>query len=258
MLLRPDAPPPRKVAVRVWPKAIPQASGAAPPTPAPPRPAGVVRGARPRPIPPPPSHTRTRTHTRALPIPHARPQFNVGHLEVVAGAQEDLEDKGLGGVRLGGNYMSGERAREARGGVAGGLGACLRARLPACRPRPHTSSPRPQAWRWASAWSTPTRMRGRLPATSPRACALRASRGRRRVLAAPPGGRPHPPTHRAPLVRPSLLWRVLRSPCRGNAMPSPRHPQTSCWPNHRADALPATRPSERGGGGRPCAPIGTR
>ena len=57
MLLRPDAPPPRKVAVRVWPRAI--------------------------------------------------PQFNVGHTDIVKGAQDDLEGRGWGGVILGGNYVAG-------------------------------------------------------------------------------------------------------------------------------------------------------
>eukprot|EP00887_Chlorella_sp_A99_P001230 scaffold14.g1230.t1 len=57
MLLKPDAPPPKKVAVRVWPKAI--------------------------------------------------PQFNVGHLDVVQGAQQDLAAAGWDGVLLGGNYTAG-------------------------------------------------------------------------------------------------------------------------------------------------------
>lgn len=57
MLLRADAPAPRKVAVRVWPRAI--------------------------------------------------PQFNVGHLEAVAGAQGALEAAGWGGLLLGGNYVCG-------------------------------------------------------------------------------------------------------------------------------------------------------
>jgi protoporphyrinogen/coproporphyrinogen III oxidase len=57
MLLRPDAPPPKKIAVRVWPRAI--------------------------------------------------PQFNVGHLEVVSGAEEEMKKSGLNGVLLGGNYVAG-------------------------------------------------------------------------------------------------------------------------------------------------------
>ncbi|PSC75640.1 Protoporphyrinogen oxidase chloroplastic [Micractinium conductrix] len=57
MLLRPDAPAPRKVAVRVWPRAI--------------------------------------------------PQFNIGHLETVGGAQEALRQAGWDGVLLGGNYVAG-------------------------------------------------------------------------------------------------------------------------------------------------------
>lgn len=57
MLLRPDAPAPRKVAVRVWPRAI--------------------------------------------------PQFNVGHLETVEGAQRGIKAAGWDGVLLGGNYVAG-------------------------------------------------------------------------------------------------------------------------------------------------------
>jgi len=57
MLLRPDAPPPKKIAVRVWPRAI--------------------------------------------------PQFNVGHLEVVSDAEEEMKKSGLNGVLLGGNYVAG-------------------------------------------------------------------------------------------------------------------------------------------------------
>ncbi|KAL4430008.1 hypothetical protein ABPG77_004378 [Micractinium sp. CCAP 211/92] len=57
MLVKPDAPKPRKVAVRVWPRAI--------------------------------------------------PQFNIGHLETVAGAQEGIRKAGWDGVLLGGNYVAG-------------------------------------------------------------------------------------------------------------------------------------------------------
>ncbi|KAI7846431.1 hypothetical protein COHA_000043 [Chlorella ohadii] len=57
MLLRPDAPAPRKVAVRVWPRAI--------------------------------------------------PQFNIGHLEAVEGAQRGIKAAGWDGVLLGGNYVAG-------------------------------------------------------------------------------------------------------------------------------------------------------
>ncbi|KAK9804357.1 hypothetical protein WJX72_008949 [[Myrmecia] bisecta] len=57
MLIKPDAPKAKKIAVRVWPKAI--------------------------------------------------PQFNVGHLDVVKGAKEELREAGWGGVFLGGNYVAG-------------------------------------------------------------------------------------------------------------------------------------------------------
>ncbi|CAL5228570.1 g11727 [Coccomyxa viridis] len=57
MLIKEDAPPAKKIGVRVWPKAI--------------------------------------------------PQFNVGHLEVVQGAKEDLASAGYGGILLGGNYVAG-------------------------------------------------------------------------------------------------------------------------------------------------------
>ena len=57
MLLKTDAPAPKKIALRVWPKAI--------------------------------------------------PQFNVGHLDIVEGAQEALNKSGWDGVVLGGNYVSG-------------------------------------------------------------------------------------------------------------------------------------------------------
>jgi protoporphyrinogen/coproporphyrinogen III oxidase len=57
MLLKADAPAPRKVAVRVWPRAI--------------------------------------------------PQFNVGHLEAVELAQDELKAAGWDGLLLGGNYVSG-------------------------------------------------------------------------------------------------------------------------------------------------------
>lgn len=57
MLVREDAPAPKKVGVRIWPRAI--------------------------------------------------PQFNVGHVEAVEGAQKGLEDAGWGGVVLGGNYVCG-------------------------------------------------------------------------------------------------------------------------------------------------------
>lgn len=57
MLLKPDAPPPRVVGVRVWPRAI--------------------------------------------------PQFNVGHLDTLERAKQDLAAAGLGGVLLGGNYVAG-------------------------------------------------------------------------------------------------------------------------------------------------------
>ncbi|KAK9902125.1 hypothetical protein WJX75_005247 [Coccomyxa subellipsoidea] len=57
MLVQPNAPAPKRIGIRVWPKAI--------------------------------------------------PQFNLGHLEVVQGAKEDLEAAGLGGILLGGNYVAG-------------------------------------------------------------------------------------------------------------------------------------------------------
>jgi len=57
MLLKPDAPGPRTVGVRVWPRAI--------------------------------------------------PQFNVGHLDTLEQAKQGLEQAGLGGMMLGGNYVSG-------------------------------------------------------------------------------------------------------------------------------------------------------
>ncbi|KAK9806433.1 hypothetical protein WJX73_006768 [Symbiochloris irregularis] len=57
MLLKPDAPKPKKIGLRIWPKAI--------------------------------------------------PQFNLAHVEVVQGAQEDLDLAGYEGVLLGGNYVSG-------------------------------------------------------------------------------------------------------------------------------------------------------
>lgn len=57
MLLRPDAPPPKVLGVRVWPRAI--------------------------------------------------PQFNVGHLDVMARAREALASRGWAGAFLGGNYAAG-------------------------------------------------------------------------------------------------------------------------------------------------------
>jgi oxygen-dependent protoporphyrinogen oxidase len=57
MLLRPDAPPPRVLGVRVWPRAI--------------------------------------------------PQFNVGHLDVLARARDALASRGWSGTFLGGNYAAG-------------------------------------------------------------------------------------------------------------------------------------------------------
>lgn len=70
-------------------------------------------------------------------------QFNIGHLETVAGAQEGIRKAGWDGVLLGGNYVAGEGgaragppawgARWAAG--AGGLEGGARP-VSACRPLP--------------------------------------------------------------------------------------------------------------------------
>jgi oxygen-dependent protoporphyrinogen oxidase len=57
MLIKPDAPRPEDVAVRVWPRAI--------------------------------------------------PQFNVGHFDILRDARKALDDAGLPGLFLGGNYVAG-------------------------------------------------------------------------------------------------------------------------------------------------------
>ncbi len=57
MLVKPDAPPPQVVGVRVWPRAI--------------------------------------------------PQFTIGHLELLEDARKGLDESGLEGVFLGGNYVVG-------------------------------------------------------------------------------------------------------------------------------------------------------
>ncbi|GMH32708.1 hypothetical protein BSKO_00542 [Bryopsis sp. KO-2023] len=57
MLIKSDAPAPKMLGVRVWPKAI--------------------------------------------------PQFNVGHLDVLESAEESLSSTGMGGIKLGGNYVAG-------------------------------------------------------------------------------------------------------------------------------------------------------
>ena len=85
MLLRPDAPPPRVLGVRVWPRAI--------------------------------------------------PQFNVGHLDVMAKARDALATRGWSGAFLGGNYAAGvalgrcvEGAYESAAEVAAWLAASPAAR----------------------------------------------------------------------------------------------------------------------------------
>jgi hypothetical protein len=39
------------------------------------------------------------------------PQFNIGHLETVSGAQQELRKSGWDGVLLGGNYVAGAGGR---------------------------------------------------------------------------------------------------------------------------------------------------
>lgn len=173
MLVKPDAPKPRKVAVRVWPRAIPQVGAACPrggrraggaaaccaqglrlanrgavqwsaaqfggcwaaclpvrgrlsrhgPCCARARIAGRdasrpgwpslhegVAGGMPRPA--GCLSCRPRRGVNApLPSPPSPPspeQFNIGHLETVAGAQEGIRKAGWDGVLLGGNYVAGE------------------------------------------------------------------------------------------------------------------------------------------------------
>lgn len=43
------------------------------------------------------------------PIPKHSAQFNVGHLELVSGAQDTIRAAGWDGVLLGGNYVAGAR-----------------------------------------------------------------------------------------------------------------------------------------------------
>ena len=77
MLLRPDAPPPKVLGVRVWPRAI--------------------------------------------------PQFNVGHLDVLARARAALAERGWSGAFLGGNYVVGVALGRCVEGVRGPGGHPLRA-----------------------------------------------------------------------------------------------------------------------------------
>lgn len=143
MVLKPDAPPPRVVGVRVWPKAIPQVRPEGLAT----RPhacaqfmlacclAWLVHPSFLAPIPCSP-------FTPPLPAPPCpfsfRLQFNVGHLDQLDAARNALAAKGWDGLFLGGNYVSGEHlgedvcccchlteahgAQQARGGADGGGG----------------------------------------------------------------------------------------------------------------------------------------
>ena len=68
---------------------------------------------------------------RAQPLPVAAPQFNIGHLEAVSGAQEAIKQAGWDGVLLGGNYVAGAPRcwglLGAPGAGLGGEGGCCSA-----------------------------------------------------------------------------------------------------------------------------------